>query len=76
MLPAVGGGELLSSQAIPLPWSLLMASIICPAAFNLIGIILYLAGAHVCMIRPESSKDRACLWRAWRLVISSRISSR
>ena len=60
MLPAVGGGQVFSLQAIPLPGGrLLMALIICLAAFNLIRMVLYLAGAHVYMIRRAVSKDRS-----------------
>ena len=47
MLPAVGGGQVFSWQAIPLPGGrLLTALIICLAAFNLIRMVLYLAGAQ------------------------------
>ena len=60
MLPAVGGGQVFSLQAIPLPGGrLLMALIICLAAFNLIRMVLYLAGARVYMIRRAVSKDRS-----------------
>jgi hypothetical protein len=64
VLPAFGGGQVFGLQVIPLPGGeLVTALIICLAAFNLIRMILYLAGAHVYMIKRASSKDRAYLWR-------------
>jgi poly-beta-1,6-N-acetyl-D-glucosamine synthase len=64
VLPAFGGGQVFGLHVIPLPGGeLVTALIICLAAFNLIRMILYLAGAHVYMIKRALSKDRAYLWR-------------
>ena len=58
MLPAVGGGQVFSWQAIPLPGGrLLTALIICLAAFNLIRMVLYLAGALISTRSGARSKD-------------------
>jgi biofilm PGA synthesis N-glycosyltransferase PgaC len=63
MLPA-GLGQVFSLQAIPLPGGQLMtALILCLATFNLIRMILYLAGAHVYMMKRAVSKDTARPYR-------------
>jgi cellulose synthase/poly-beta-1,6-N-acetylglucosamine synthase-like glycosyltransferase len=66
MLPAGGVGQLFSLQAIPLPGGrLITALIICLAVGNLVRMILYLAGAHLYMMRRAPSKDRDSPYQPW-----------
>lgn len=55
-MPAFSGGQLFTFHALPFPggW-LLTAVMICLAAFNLIRMIVYLAGAHLYMLRRRTA---------------------